>query len=184
MHTLTLDRAPSQVARTVGIALAAGFVVALVRTSPVGVALASSLAVATVAAIVDVRTHRLPDTLVVAAALPVVAVGAASGALDDVLLGAVVFAAPILAVHLVSPVVMGFGDVKFAAALGGATGLLDPLWALVALCVASGVTAIVGLFRRARSLPFGPGLVAGAASAVTIAAAFPNALSEGRLPWR
>ena len=166
------------------IALAVWLAVGLVQTSPVGVALASSMAMATVAAIVDVQTHRLPDVLVVATALPAVVAGAVSGALDDVVLGAVVFVAPVLAVHLVSPAAMGFGDVKFAAALGGAVGLLDPLCALLALCVASGATAVVGLCRRTGSLPFGPGLVFGAAAAIMAAAVFPGYLSEGRLPWR
>ena len=57
-----------------------------------------------------------------------------SGALlRDVLTGALVVAGPLLAVHLITPSGMGFGDVKAGAVLGAAMGLIDVELALLAL---------------------------------------------------
>jgi leader peptidase (prepilin peptidase)/N-methyltransferase len=184
MHTVTLHRESPPMFLLVAPAGAMWCLIALIRPDVVGLSVATSLAVAELAAFVDIRTRRLPDVLVLATAAPAVVGAFLTDHVDTVLLGALVFAAPVLVVHTVSPAAMGFGDVKFAAALGGAVGLLHPIAALVALCVASGLTAGVGLLRRSGSLPFGPGLVAGSVATVVASAAFPNSLSEGRLPWQ
>jgi leader peptidase (prepilin peptidase)/N-methyltransferase len=70
--------------------------------------------------------------------------------------------APLLLLHLVSPSAMGFGDVKLAVVLGAAVGVLDWQLAVPALALAAGATATVGVVTRARTIPFGPGLLAGA----------------------
>lgn len=137
-------------------------------------AIAGSLAMGAVAGWVDLRTRRLPNRLVtlsaVAACLGVVAaiasgrfsapVGASAGALG--------FAGPLALSHLAAPAAIGFGDVKLAAALGLALGLVDPRLGILALCVASGVTAVSGIATRRSSLPLGPGLVVGAALALVL----------------
>lgn len=64
------------------------------------------------------------------------------------------------------------------------SGLVVAGWSLVALCIASGVTAVAGVIRRDAATPFGPGLVVGAVAAVLGSAAFPVGLAEGRPPWR
>ena len=64
---------------------------------------------------------------------------------------------PLLLTHLVSPTGMGFGDVKAAAVLGAALGLIDPQVALLALVLGLASAAVWGLARRARSVAFGPG---------------------------
>ena len=68
-------------------------------------------------------------------------------------------ALPVLALHLVSPDSMGFGDVKAAVVLGAAVGTADPRLAAVALCLAAAGGAAVGLATRQRTIPFGPFLV-------------------------
>ena len=132
-----------------------------------------SLLVLVVAALVDVVEHRLPNVLVVCAALPVVAALALAGSgalLRDVLTGALVVAGPLLVVHLITPSGMGFGDVKAGAVLGAAMGLIDVELALLALVLGLGAGAAWGLATRARSIALGPSLVAGALAAVLIGA--------------
>lgn len=153
----------------------------------VGAALAAVLVATTAAAVVDARTGRIPDRLVAVAALPptwvagwAVLSGPDLEPLAAVASGAAVFAAPVLLTHLVSPSSIGFGDVKLAAVLGAALGLVEPRLGLVALCLAAAVTATVGLIRRRPSLPFGPGLVLGATMALVIA----GQLGEEAHRWR
>jgi leader peptidase (prepilin peptidase)/N-methyltransferase len=152
-------------------------VVALACTLHGGIPLASGVGVAALvpAALVDRRTARLPDPLVALAATLVVLVAtleARAGVVVEVrgaLLGAAVLAGPLLALHLLSPDAMGFGDVKAGLVLGAALGLTDWQIALVALAIATAATAVVGLARRASAVPFGPGLVVGGAAALVLA---------------
>ena len=138
------------------------------------VAFAATVVVGGVAAAVDLRTRRLPNRIVAIGALVAlagVAGATASGTTGAVLAagaGALGFAGPLFVAHLLSPLAIGFGDVKLAAVLGLAIGLVEPRLGLVALCVASGVTALAGLATRRNALPLGPGLVTGALTAVTI----------------
>ncbi len=145
------------------------------------------LLVAVVAVVVDLTSERIPDRVVLASLVPtslVLAVHAVADGGDGrsasvgVLMGAVAFAAPLLIVHLVVPHALGFGDVKLAAALGGALGLVDWRASVAALCIASGMTAAVALIRRRPTVPFAPGLVAGAALVLLLPTL------EGSLPWR
>ena len=71
--------------------------------------------------------------------------------------------------HLVSPAGMGFGDVKAGAVAGAALGLIDPQLAVLALVLGLAAAASWGLVRRSRTVPFGPGLVAGALAALVVA---------------
>ena len=170
MHALPTSL-PARTSWCPAAAGAAVVVLALVASVPAG--LACALAPAAAAAVVDVRSSRLPDELVAATAVIalVTALARAGGATDLVgaIGGAVVMAVPLLLLHLTSPAAMGFGDVKLAGALGLVVGLVDPRLGIVALCLASGLTAVVALLRRRSAVPFGPGLVTGAA--VTVMAA-------------
>lgn len=125
------------------------------------------------AALVDLRERRLPDPMVATSAVAFLAAVSLSAAFAagelrpaSILIGSALMAGPLLAVHLVSPAAMGFGDVKAAAVLGMAVGAVHWHLALSALALASGLTATVGVARRRRTLPFGPGLVAGTALAL------------------
>jgi leader peptidase (prepilin peptidase)/N-methyltransferase len=121
----------------------------------------------------DLVAGRVPDrlvalsVLVAATAVVLGVVGGATGSgVIGVVAGALAIAGPLLALHLVSPATIGFGDVKLAAALGAAVGLVDFRQSLWALAVASGSTLLIALVRRARSVAFAPGLVLGAALAI------------------
>jgi prepilin signal peptidase PulO-like enzyme (type II secretory pathway) len=122
------------------------------------------LVVLVVAALVDAVERRLPNTLVALGVVPIVAaaVARAGEGLPGALVGAAWIGAPLLLVHLVSPAGMGFGDVKAGAALGAALGLLAAALAPLALVIGLALGAGYGVARRARSIPLGPALVAGA----------------------
>jgi leader peptidase (prepilin peptidase)/N-methyltransferase len=139
---------------------------------PAHIGVALTIVIGAGAAAVDAATGRIPDVLVVAATVPMLALLAA-GASDRgptavaMLAGACVFAGPFLVVHLVAPAALGFGDVKLAAVLGAALGVVEPVAGLLAVFVATGVTAAVGLVTGRRTVPLGPGLVLGTAAACT-----------------
>ena len=107
-----------------------------------------SLLVLVVAALVDAVEHRLPNVLVLGAALPVVVaplLAGSAGLAKSAAAGAVLVAGPLLVTHLVTPSGMGFGDVKAGAVLGAAMGLIDVELALLAL--------VLGLRRGRRVGP-------------------------------
>ncbi len=171
----------SVVVATVGAGLA------VLRWGAAGALIGLVVAVAVLAAIVDVRTSRIPNPLIAAATVPTLAVialessqGSGARAALAVTLGVLGVAGPMFVVHMVSPAALGFGDVKLGAALGGALGLIDPGLGLLALCIASGATGLVGLIARRESLAFGPGLVLGVIVALVIA----GQLDREVLPWR
>ena len=146
------------------IAVLAALATPAVAGAPVASALATAILVP--AALIDVHTRRLPDTWVGAAAIVFLvadtlgrAIGTSGRSPGDVVVGAVVMAAPLLLMHLVSPRSMGFGDVKLALVLGASLGAADWHLALPALALAAGATATIGVVGRARYVPFGPGLV-------------------------
>jgi leader peptidase (prepilin peptidase)/N-methyltransferase len=187
MLTLT-ERVPNR-ASAPSVALVALAVAAVLATALSGLVIGCLLVVAglaTAAAIIDARTGRLPDELLLAATFPLVAlVVAAAFETGDLVApalamgaGAAAFSGPVFLIHLVSPAAMGFGDVKLAAVLGFALGVIDWRLSVLALCLASGGTALVGLARRRTTLPFGPGLVAGA-----LVVAVASMLSEGLPTW-
>ena len=142
----------------------------------IGVAPAPLLAVAVLvpAALVDLRERRLPDRWVLGAATNLTALWAIAALVGDppdvasLIAGALIMAGPLLALHLVSPRAMGFGDVKASIVLGAALGWIDWRLGLVALSIAAAVAATVGIARRLDTIAFGPFLVA--ATALTLLA--------------
>jgi leader peptidase (prepilin peptidase)/N-methyltransferase len=119
------------------------------------------------AAWVDLRERRLPDVWVGAAAIVFLVVSTiewfvgTTPTIGGSLVGAVVVGGPILLLHVVSPPSMGFGDVKAALVIGLAVGSLDWQFGLVALTLAAGSAATVGVLGRTRTIAFGPFLVFG-----------------------
>lgn len=127
-----------------------------------------------VLAVIDARTHRLPDAvlvpgagavllLLVGAAVtvgePLRAVGVAGGAAGAFL--------ACLAVHLARPDAFGGGDVKLAALCGAVLGWVGPEAVASGIAlgfVAGGVAATGALLAGARgaSMAFGPYLLIGA----------------------
>jgi leader peptidase (prepilin peptidase) / N-methyltransferase len=164
-----------------GAGLCAALTLLTACTGRIPLSAATTIAALVPAVVVDMREHRLPNRLVGAAAalgtacfLIAAAVGSTldiSGELVSAGVGSLMMSVPLLALHLVSPSAMGFGDVKAAAVLGAGLGLVAPLFALVALVIASATTAVVGVVMRRSAMPFGPGLVGGAMIALAVAAA-------------
>jgi leader peptidase (prepilin peptidase)/N-methyltransferase len=152
-----------------GAALSFASLVVGVVVGHVPIAAAAGAALLIPAAVVDVGQRRLPDIWVVAAFAALVSalvVEAATGraivttsSLASVAGGALAMALPLLALHLISPASMGFGDVKAAAVLGAAVGTIDWRLGVVALCAAALAGAMFGLAAARRTIAFGPFLV-------------------------
>jgi leader peptidase (prepilin peptidase)/N-methyltransferase len=133
-------------------------------------------AVAVVLAGIDIDTLTLPRRIVYGAAVAGAGLlGAAAVAagqpsrLIDAAVGAVAAVAFLLALHLISPRAMGFGDVRFAGLIGlhlGWLGLVDVPTGLFLGFAFGAVTGVAWLAVRRQDwrmrIPFGPFLAAGA----------------------
>jgi len=124
--------------------------------------------VATLAALIDGRTLRIPNWLTgagamitAAVALPLVAKSVVSG--RSMLLGSVVMGGPLLGSHAFSRSrTPGLGDVKLAFVLGASVGAVGPLAAYTAVVVSLVMGATMGVVHRRvssdRGFPFGPAI--------------------------
>ncbi len=117
--------------------------------------------VATLAAvtITDLRHYRVPDRILAAGltatTLAMGAIGATTGRPDQLrwaAVGAVVFPAPLLMIHLAAPRGLGRGDVKLSVLLGAGIGWIGPpgvgtvllvVWTLIVACGLGLVGAMV-----------------------------------------
>jgi leader peptidase (prepilin peptidase)/N-methyltransferase len=138
-----------------------------------GPALAVFAALSVILAVTDVRTHRLPDRILLpggTAVLTLLAAAAAViGAPDRVAGlggGAALAFAVCLAVHLARPAEFGGGDVKLAGLCGAVLGWYGPeavasgiALGFVAGGVAAGGVVLAGV--RGRAIAFGPFLLFG-----------------------
>lgn len=136
-------------------------------------------------ALIDARTHRLPDALTGAAyagTLALLTAAAAAGGhwaqLGRAAAGGAVLAACFLTLALARPGSVGLGDVKLSASAGTAMAWFG--WRVLLAGTAAGLllAAAFGLallaVRRAtlrQQIPFGPFLLAGALAAAIAAAA-------------
>jgi leader peptidase (prepilin peptidase) / N-methyltransferase len=156
-----------QVQALSGVAL--GGLVAWAATSIAPVATVVTLAIvstlAGVAALVDLHEHRIPNVLLLIA-LGVVAIAAGVGGLrtsTDVVIGLFIAAVPLFVVRYGRGLAMG--DVKFAAVLGAAGGLLHPFAGLVVVWFAALSSGLYAVVRHRSKLALGPWLWAGYVSA-------------------
>jgi len=123
-----------------------------------------------VAAGIDLRSMRIPNSLLVIAALFGAVAADVTNAVLAPLAGAGIAAAPLLLIHLLDPRAIGFGDVKFAAASGVVVAAIAwPAAILVPLLGFVGV-AIVRIVSPRRRRPFGPYLMIATSVAVVAAA--------------
>jgi leader peptidase (prepilin peptidase)/N-methyltransferase len=177
MYSMTMR--PSSVSIphvTIAAVLALLLVVMLVsaEVEPACIAGLVALVPAALGALTDARQRRIPNELVVAAAVPGLilalwAIGSGEpGGVGPMVQGVMFFGGPLFAIHLLEPAAMGFGDVKLAAVLGLTVGAIEPRLAIVALAVAALGTVLTGVVRRRSALPFAPGLVGGAATALIL----------------
>ncbi|QEW02800.1 prepilin peptidase [Microbacterium lushaniae] len=144
-----------------------------------------------VLAVIDARTHRLPDRYVLpgypVAAVLLTASALAQGApqrLLPVAGGALALFAFYLLLRMLRPAAMGGGDVKLAGVIGAYLGFLgweSVLVGALAGFLLAGIYAVVLLLTRraaARTaIPFGPWMLGGAWFAI-LAAALPALASR------
>lgn len=127
-----------------------------------------AVVVAVVAAVIDWRTHRVPNAVTLTGFAAIGAIAAPFILLDQLelsglLLGSVVMAAPLLASHLLTRGrTPGLGDVKLAAVLGLAVGPFGFTAAYVALVGSLLLGASIGIWYRSRygtrGFPFAPAI--------------------------
>jgi leader peptidase (prepilin peptidase) / N-methyltransferase len=140
-------------------------------------------------AVVDLRTHRLPNAWTLTA-YPLVAVGlllpsAVAGSWSDLgraVAGGGILLGVYLLLHLVNPSGMGLGDVKLSGPMGALLAWLSWSVLLVGTFLGFALGAVVGLglmavgrAGRKSALPFGPFMLAGAWIAI-LASAWVDAL--------
>lgn len=168
-------------------AVAMVFGAATVGVLGVGVGLPAALiftVVSVVLVVVDVRERRLPHRIVLPA-IGVVLVAQAIAAWHErepsrfaqALAGGLIAGLGLLAVHLVSPQGLGFGDVTYATLIGSTLGVFGLTRVGLGLglgfmigAVMAGPAVMLGRRRAARSvatvgsstIPFGPALALGA----------------------
>jgi prepilin signal peptidase PulO-like enzyme (type II secretory pathway) len=157
--------AAAAVVSAVPIAIAARFV----PTATTGLATAISTAWILALAWSDRVARQLPDGLVALAVLPtsmaagVSALQGSGSALSGFCFGALIWALPLLALHVVRPADLGFGDVKAGAAIGATVGLSQPPVAVaLALVVAVGAAAVAGASAGRPDVGLGPFFAGGA----------------------
>jgi leader peptidase (prepilin peptidase)/N-methyltransferase len=125
---------------------------------------ALALAPLVMAGHIDVQIRRLPNRLLGSAALPAglavaLAYGWTSVAALSAILGIAATAGPLLALHLINPSGMGFGDVKLGVVLGLLVSTADWRLGLAVLLIASLGSALWCLTRSQSSIAFGPPLI-------------------------
>ncbi|MFE2418537.1 prepilin peptidase [Streptomyces hokutonensis] len=175
---------PSTPAVSTAIALVCATLAAATGPHPELVVWLLAAPVAVLLALVDYRVHRLPDVLTLplaAATLALLGVAALlpadAGSWPTALLGGLALGAGYLALYLINPAGMGFGDVKLALALGTALGWYG--WPVLVTGAFAGVLygALYGLgmvaLRRAgrkTAIPLGPFMLGGAFTGVVLGA--------------
>ncbi len=128
---------------------------------------AAAVTILILAAIIDIRTLRIPDRLVLAGA----AVGLALALLDDgrglsgSLLGGITAGTVMFLLHKITRGGLGLGDAKLFACMGIYLGMEDTLSAMVAAGVLSGIYSLILICisseNKKRELPFAPFILAG-----------------------
>jgi leader peptidase (prepilin peptidase) / N-methyltransferase len=182
---MTLIVAAVAVPGALGLRLAVGAPLALMPATAYLAVVGSALAV------IDARTHRLPNTLVLPSyPILMLLLGAASlvapdgGALLRALAGGLVLYGAYFLLALV-PSGLGFGDVKLAGLLGaylGWQGWAEIVVGTFAAFMLGGVFAVALLATkradRSTAIPFGPFMLAGALVGL---AAGPEVMGEAML---
>lgn len=166
----------------VGVAGGLGIALAAARLVPVSsaVAIGAVSLFAGAAAVVDVHEHRIPNRLL-GMSLLMVAIAAVMGGVDttaDVTIGLLIGSVPLFVVRYGKGV--GLGDVKFAAVLGAAGGLLHPGVGLVAVWAAALASGLFVLTSDRTRLALAPWLWAGY---VTACAAGVAMVQMGGVAW-
>ncbi len=145
-------------------------------------ALAAFLGVGSLLSVIDWRTHRLPDRIVLPSyPAAILLLGAAAGSAGDwqrilgMVGGGAVLLVGFAALHLLHRRGLGFGDVKLAGLLGLYLGFLGwpgvwwgTFFAIVLGGMWSGALVLARRATLASSVAFGPFLIAGTALALAV----------------
>ncbi len=142
-------------------AAATALSVAAARTAPVtAAALGTVLTLCGAAALVDLHEHRLPNQLLTGSLVGVgiaalaTTIGGHPGGLGAAAAGLLLGGLPLLVVRLRRG--LGMGDVKLAAVLGAAGGLVHPLVALATTALGALAAGTAGSVLRRPRLALGP----------------------------
>ena len=178
---------PNTRRRLAGIGALAALSLALGATRVIDIAPAIALALvgllAGAAAVVDQHENRLPNTLLTLALVPVAAAAVIGGAwtVVDVAISMTMAAFPLWAVRYGKG--LALGDVKFAAVLGAAVGLVHPFAGLAIVWCAALASGLFALATRRNRLALGPWLWAGYVAAGAAAVVFVRVLEIGGHTW-
>lgn len=154
------DRTPLALAALAGVLLGVAAAVA-----PEGVGTVIRAAPFLAAAVVDMKTRRIPNALTAGALVLALTAAAISGQGGNAVLGALATLAAGLTLHLLARGSFGLGDVKLMAGAGAVAGLAHVADFLFAMALAGGALALLFLLlRRTRraTMPYGPAIAAGA----------------------
>ena len=146
-------------AAAASVAIATGAGAPPLLTATVGVLLGT-------AALVDVAEHRLPNQLLLGAAVTAILAAVIRGDAAPAVIGAVVAGGLLLAVRLVRG--LGMGDVKMAAVIGAAVAPRALVAAPVAIAVAALAAGVTGLVSGRARRALGPALWLGWAVALVV----------------
>lgn len=122
------------------------------------------------AVLIDLEHHLLPDRLILPTLLLSILLVALGGNLRLGVMGALGWFTSFVALAIINPSGLGWGDVKFSALLGFDCGAADVKLVLVAAFLAllfGGIAALLLIVRgpesgRRSQIPFGPFMLAGA----------------------
>ncbi|MGE0141497.1 MAG: prepilin peptidase [Ilumatobacteraceae bacterium] len=127
-------------------------------------------------AVVDLHEHHIPNRLLMLGVVAVT-IGATIGSIvsderiaGEVLIGLLVAAFPLFAIRYGHGLAMG--DIKMAAVLGAAGGLIHPFVGLGTVFVAALSSGVFALVHNRTRLALGPWLWAGFGAACTVGIAF------------
>jgi prepilin signal peptidase PulO-like enzyme (type II secretory pathway) len=134
-----------------------------------------AVACASVSAVTDLQTGLIFDVVTVTALCLIEAVAAATSTLGDATIGACVVGGALLLLHACSRGrAIGMGDVKLAAVLGAAFGIVNGVIVLGAAFIIGAASAVYGLtsgrLRRGDGVRFGPYLALGTTALLAIQA--------------
>ena len=134
--------------------------------------IAAAGVVLAIAAMVDVREHKLPNRLLLGALAAVVAgvlMAAFVGVIVTATVGMLLGGGLMLLVYLTRGV--GMGDVKMAGVVGASVGAVELRAVPVSIAVAAIVAATYGLVAHRQRVPLGPALWLGWAVSLAASAA-------------
>ncbi len=167
--------------------LGVGAVATRVISAPIAAVIVVVGLLAAAAAVVDQHEQRIPNTILTLALTTVIGAAVAAAMLGDgwtvvdVFVSLAMAAFPLWAVRYGKG--LALGDVKLAAVLGAAVGLVHPFAGLFLVWCAALASGVFALKTRRNRLVLGPWLWAGYVTAGAVAIVFVQVLEKGGHAW-